>query len=166
MAKKGHDIKPLNENEYTDFEEIGFSNGDGLSEDIFSLNDENPTYDNAPIKMFSFNESESNRTIFNSNIPNNTEQIPLNENLNPLDNSTIKSSKPTTQSITPNSKIRGLTPAIDGESFSIKRCYQFRPSTLKKLNQLKGESDNFNIYLNEIIDAAICFYHNSIFNKK
>jgi len=37
---------------------------------------------------------------------------------------------------------------------------------LKKLNQLKGESDNFNIYLNEIIDAAICYYHDAVFNKK
>jgi len=63
-------------------------------------------------------------------------------------------------------KIRGLTPKIDGESFDIKRCYQFRASTIKKLNQLKGESDNINIYLNEIIDAAICFYHDSVFNKK
>ena len=64
------------------------------------------------------------------------------------------------------SKIRGLTPKIDGESFDIKRSYQFRASTLKKLNQLKGDSNNINIYLNEIIDAAICFYHDSMFNHK
>ena len=35
------------------------------------------------------------------------------------------------------SKIRGLTPPINGEKFDIKRSYQFRASTLKKLNQLK-----------------------------
>jgi hypothetical protein len=64
------------------------------------------------------------------------------------------------------SKIRGLTPKIDGESFDIKRSYQFRASTLKKLNQLKGDSDNINIYLNEIIDTAICFYYDSVFNHK
>ena len=64
------------------------------------------------------------------------------------------------------SKIRGLTPKIDGESFDIKRSYQFRASTLKKLNQLKGDSNNINIYLNEIIDSAICFYHDSVFNHK
>lgn len=63
------------------------------------------------------------------------------------------------------SKIRGLTPPINGEKFDIKRSYQFRASTLKKLNQLKGDSDNINIYLNEIIDAAICFYHDSVFNQ-
>ena len=63
------------------------------------------------------------------------------------------------------SKIRGLTPPINGEKFDIKRSYQFRASTLKKLNQLKGDSDNINIYLNEIIDAAICFYYDSVFNQ-
>ena len=64
------------------------------------------------------------------------------------------------------SKVRGLTPPINGEKFDIKRSYQFRASTLKKLNQLKGDSNNINIYLNEIIDAAICFYHDSMFNHK
>ena len=63
------------------------------------------------------------------------------------------------------SKVRGLTPPVDGEKFDIKRSYQFRASTLKKLNQLKGDSDNINIYLNEIIDAAICFYYDSVFNQ-
>lgn len=62
-------------------------------------------------------------------------------------------------------KIRGLTPPIDGEPFDIKRGYQFRASTIKKLNQLKGASDNINIYLNEIIDAAICAYYDSVFKK-
>ena len=66
----------------------------------------------------------------------------------------------------PASKIRGLTPPINGEKFDIKRSYQFRASTLKKLNQLKGESNNINIYLNEIIDTAICFYYDSVFNHK
>ncbi len=64
------------------------------------------------------------------------------------------------------SKVRGLTPPINGEKFDIKRSYQFRASTLKKLNQLKGESSDINIYLNEIIDAAVCFYYDSVFNNK
>lgn len=62
-------------------------------------------------------------------------------------------------------KVRGLTPPIDGEAFDIKRGYQFRASTIKKLNQLKGSSDNINIYLNEIIDAAICYYYDSMFKN-
>ena len=81
-------------------------------------------------------------------------------------NNETNSIKPQNLSTSPVQKIRGLTPKINGEAFDIKRCYQFRASTIKKLNQLKGESDNINIYLNEIIDAAICFYHDSVFNKK
>ena len=62
-------------------------------------------------------------------------------------------------------KVRGLTPPINGEPFDIKRGYQFRASTIKKLNQLKGSSHNINIYLNEIIDAAICYYYDSMFKN-
>lgn len=75
----------------------------------------------------------------------------------------LKETPPTPSSIV--TKARGLTPPIDGEPFDIKRGYQFRASTIKKLNQLKGASDNINIYLNEIIDAAICYYYDSIFKN-
>ena len=51
--------------------------------------------------------------------------------------------EPQNLSAFPVQKIRGLTPKIDGEAFDVKRCYQFRASTIKKLNQLKGESDNY-----------------------
>lgn len=63
-------------------------------------------------------------------------------------------------------KLRGLTPKRDDEAFEIKRCYQFRPSTLKKLNILKVNSNDLNIYLNEIIDDAICYYYDAIFGNE
>ena len=63
-------------------------------------------------------------------------------------------------------KTYGMTTPIDGETFSIKRGYQFRPSTIKKLNELKANSDNINIYFNEIIDAAICYYYDAVFKNK
>lgn len=63
-------------------------------------------------------------------------------------------------------KQRGLTPKRDDEAFEIKRCYQFRPSTLKKLNILKLHSNDLNIYLNEIIDDAICYYYDVIFGTE
>lgn len=162
--KKGSEIKPLNESEYTDIEEVGFSNVDGLNEEIISLSHGNLPDGSTPIKIFSFNNNESKN---NSNLT----QTPLIPNSNSQNTNEIQdtndSSTSANQGSTPNStKVRGLTPAVDGESFSVKRCYQFRPSTLKKLNQLKGESDNFNIYLNEIIDQAICYYHDYVFNKK
>lgn len=74
----------------------------------------------------------------------------------------IKLSEDISDLISVTKKIRGLTPPVDGETFDIKRGYQFRASTIKKLNQLKGASDNINIYLNEIIDIAICYYYDSV----
>ena len=63
-------------------------------------------------------------------------------------------------------KTYGMTTPVNGESFSIKRGYQFRPSTIKKLTEIKANSDNINIYYNEIIDAAICYYYDAVFNNK
>jgi len=61
---------------------------------------------------------------------------------------------------------RGLTPPIDGEFFTIKRTYQLRPSTVRKLNELKAKHQDVNVYLNTIIDAAILHYHNYIINEE
>ncbi|WP_315078513.1 hypothetical protein [uncultured Clostridium sp.] len=57
---------------------------------------------------------------------------------------------------------KGLTTPIDGELFNIKRSYQFRESTLRELNKLKAMDSDINIYLNQILDKAICFYYNHI----
>ena len=124
---------------------------------------------------FSDKLSSSDGVIFkfdNDDIPNDPEvlskiadivkEYSLKKNT-PMDSNNLLS---TGEASFQPSKIRGLTPPINGEKFDIKRSYQFRASTLKKLNQLKGESDNINIYLNEIIDAAICFYYDSVFNHK
>ena len=59
----------------------------------------------------------------------------------------------------------GITPPIDGEFFEIRRSYSFRKSTLIKLNQIKGTSTDYNIYMNTIIDSAICFYYNHVMKK-
>ncbi|MCM0647420.1 hypothetical protein NBE98_03390 [Clostridium swellfunianum] len=59
----------------------------------------------------------------------------------------------------------GLTPTIDGEAFSIKRGYQFRPSTLRKLVELKSKHSDVNAYLNTILDEAINFYYNYVISK-
>ena len=61
---------------------------------------------------------------------------------------------------------KGLTPAIDGEFFTIKRGYQFRPSSIRKLNELKAAHPNINIYLNTILDEAILHYYNYILKEK
>ena len=119
--------------------------------------------------------SSSEGVIFkfdNKDIPNDPESLSkiadivkessLKKNAHQESNNVLSTGKTSFQP----SKIRGLTPPINGEKFDIKRSYQFRASTLKKLNQLKGESNNINIYLNEIKDTAICFYYDSVFNNK
>lgn len=150
MAKKGQNYKPLDESEYTDVEINGFTDCEALDDDI-------------QIKAFSFpdqdnNSSDNNQTIIKSFEYNTSNSSNINDN----DNSKNKE----INSLTQTQKIRGLTPAVNGESFDVKRCYQFRASTLKKLNQIKGESDNINIYLNEIIDQAICHYYDHVFSEK
>ena len=134
MAKKGQNIVPLDESEYTQ------CLGTPIAVFSFYTNDEHKEQ-STDIEI-----TDNSNNNFSKNQPNSKEAM------NP--------------STSPVQKIRGLTPKIDGEAFDIKRCYQFRASTIKKLNQLKGESDNINIYLNEILDAAICFYHDAVFNNK
>lgn len=60
---------------------------------------------------------------------------------------------------------RGITPAVDGESYTIKRCYQYRLSTLRKLNELKANHSDVNVYLNTIIDKAISYYYDYVFSR-
>jgi hypothetical protein len=57
---------------------------------------------------------------------------------------------------------RGITPPIDGEHFTLKRGYQLRTSTLRKLNELKARHPDVNVYLNTILDAAIEHYYNFV----
>lgn len=59
---------------------------------------------------------------------------------------------------------RGITPSVDGEQYTVKRCYQYRPSTVRKLNELKAKHPDVNVYLNTIIDEAIVHFYDHIFN--
>ena len=56
----------------------------------------------------------------------------------------------------------GALPAINGETFNLRRTYLLRESTIRKLNELKGSHDDINIYVSFIVDAAICNYHKFI----
>gem|GEM_PF-1185803 len=60
----------------------------------------------------------------------------------------------------------GSTPMIDGESFSIKRGYQLRPSTLRKLHELRALHPDINAYINTIIDEAINHYYNYVLSQR
>lgn len=60
----------------------------------------------------------------------------------------------------------GSTPMIDGEAFSIKRGYQFRPSTIRKLHELRALHPDINAYINTIIDEAITHYYNYVLSQR
>ena len=57
----------------------------------------------------------------------------------------------------------GTTPPIDGEYFTIKRGYKLRPSTVRRLHEIKAGHSNINIYMNTIIDKAINHYYEEVF---
>jgi hypothetical protein len=63
-----------------------------------------------------------------------------------------------------NPRQRGATPVVDGEDFTLVRSYKLRPSTLKKLNEIKAKHQDVNVYLNTIVDEAISFYYAHLFS--
>ena len=77
----------------------------------------------------------------------------------------INFSSPHLQDNRHNPQPNGITPPIDGEFFEVRRSYSFRKSTIIKLNQIKGTSPDYNIYMNTILDNAICFYYDHIMKK-
>jgi hypothetical protein len=60
-----------------------------------------------------------------------------------------------------NPRQRGATPAVAGEDLTLVRSYKLRPSTTKKLNELK----DVNVYLNTIVDEAISYYYEHVFSR-
>jgi triphosphoribosyl-dephospho-CoA synthetase len=86
-----------------------------------------------------------------------------NEDTNPIINKPAAFIKPAQ---TYKTTSRGLTPAVDGELYTVKRCYQFRQSTIRKLNELKANHEDINVYLNTILDVAISHYYDYVFNSK
>lgn len=173
MSKKGQHIIPLNEDEYDKIENHefscdvdGFANEDNINVSNMEFNENYfPDDQETPIRVFSFNSNDEDKKPGANTCIEADNNLFLNKSIRTKDDINYKTES-TNSSASHIQKVRGLTPLINGEAFDIKRCYQFRASTLKKLNQLKGESDNINIYLNEIIDSAICFYHDAVFNKK
>ena len=137
MKKKGHDnVESL---DFNDFEEDGFIEGD------FNVG--------KTIASFSFGASLEEQVNTTSSAPS-------------VDNNMPSAAPQALSSLGFRTSQRGLTPTVDGEFYSVKRCYQFRPSTLRKLNELKANNSDYNVYLNTIIDQAILFYYDHVFAEK
>lgn len=150
-----------------------------LSGDIvktFTFNDENQAPLAAAAKMFKItadNVAKGNADSSNIAAETASEDEAAADNYiksASLDSSNSSDSKSEAHSYGSSPKYKakayGMTTPVNGEAFSIKRGYQFRPSTIKKLTEIKANSDNINIYYNEIIDAAICYYYDAVFNNK
>jgi hypothetical protein len=121
-----------------DFEDEGFIEGD--------------VNIGSPITAFSFGDEISTEIKEESVLDDGIVKEPITNN-SPI-SQRIKSSP------------RGITPPVEGEEFTLKRCYQYRPSTVRKLNELKAQHPDVNVYLNTIIDEAIVFYYNHIFDDE
>lgn len=115
--------------------------------------------------FFSFDGSPEDENINNledlntSEIDNQDEKNSLNFN---IDGFTSEKRNINGRSIKKNINMDhsfGKTPEINDEEFNIKRSYQFRESTIRKLNEIKAVHPDINIYLNQIIDAAVSFYY-------
>lgn len=50
---------------------------------------------------------------------------------------------------------RGLTPPVNGEHYTVKRSYAMRPSTVRKLNELKARHPDVNVLFNTIVDIGL-----------
>lgn len=61
--------------------------------------------------------------------------------------------------------INTITPPIDNEPFIYKRCYKFRESTLRMMNDIKAKHPDVNVYFNTIIDEAVRYYYKNIFEN-
>jgi hypothetical protein len=57
----------------------------------------------------------------------------------------------------------GITPPVAGEHFEVSRTFKFRRSTVRLLNRLKAEHQDENAYLSSIVDEAIRYYYEHIF---
>lgn len=64
-----------------------------------------------------------------------------------------------------NKSLNGKTPPINGEHFTISRGYKLRPSTLRKLLEIRSKHPDVNIYLNTILDNAIVHYYDDFFRS-
>lgn len=140
-----------------------------LNDNLVTVHDGDYVPEGKHVKTFSFSDSGNSEhtkmvSEISPSVSDRQDSIPIkSDNLKSTDDKVVMLNADDNPVCI--QKNRGITPKRDNEAFDIKRCYQFRPSTIKKLNMLKVSSDNINIYLNEIIDDAICYYFNAILGQ-
>jgi hypothetical protein len=127
--------------DFYDEEEGGFIEGDALAENVLS--------------SFSFT---SEPELTPAEAPTNVKAFEFNV------------SSPAAEALIDNRKIKmeanTATPAIRGEAYTISRFYKLRYSTAKMLNEIKAAHPDVNVYMNTIVDEAIRYYYEFLFEKK
>lgn len=119
---------------FSNDDEVGFTEGE-------------PVLGNS-IATFNFAVSDNQKK---NEVPVKMEAAPLKFN-----NEEVKAA--VTGRFNPN----GITPPINGEHFTVKRTYQLRPSTIRKLNELKAKHPDICVYFNTLLDEAILHFYNYI----
>ncbi|MFL0248110.1 hypothetical protein [Candidatus Clostridium stratigraminis] len=140
MERKNQSISSIENLDYYDEEENGFSEGDVAPGNVLS--------------SFSFtSESEPGLT----GTPTTINAFGFN------------TSKPDAEALIDTRKTKTeaniATPSIDGEAYTVNRFYKLRYSTAKMLNEIKAAHPDVNVYMNTIVDEAIRYYHGFLFEK-
>ena len=120
------------------------------------------------VAQFSFvdNYIPSNEPMLKELQPEEKEASILSTNTSVLHESTYSNDNPIKDNISFRSDAYGITPPINGEYFDTRRSFTFRKSTVRKLNELKATHPDINVYLNTIVDNAVCHYYDFISKEK
>lgn len=170
MPKKRTSKVVKNDFEYDEGEVCGFTSEvptDGNCISSFSFDDD------SDVKDFETNsKSNINTHIRTDNKPNSKIDTISSSNTNNQNSITdsirIKNPRISTKEIFDNRRTplpNGATPAIDGETPTIKRSYTLRSSTIRKINELKSIHPDINVCVSTIVDIAIDCYYNHIVNE-
>lgn len=139
MERKNKSISSIENIDFYDEEENGFSEGDVAPGNVLS--------------SFSFT----------------SEPEPVLTGTPTTNTFGFNASKPEAETLVDNRKTKKepntATPFIEGESYTISRFYKLRYSTAKMLNEIKAAHPDVNVYMNTIVDEAIRYYHDFLFEK-
>lgn len=140
MERKNKSISSIENLDFYDEEENGFSEGDVAPGNVLS--------------SFSFT-SEPEPVL--TGTPTTTNAFGFNASKQ--DAETLVDSRKT------KTEANIATPSIDGEAYTVNRFYKLRYSTAKMLNEIKAAHPDVNVYMNTIVDEAIRYYHDFLFEK-
>ncbi len=144
-----------------------FSINDGEEIDVSEFCDGEAKIEGELLRSFSFDSSDEPIEVFaNSTSTKNSISTPakvISTNANSFNNATHN--EDILDHRTLKSNPNGRTPSVDGEIFDMVRTYTLRRSTVRILSKIKVIHEDDNVYLNTIVDEAICYYYEYLKNN-